>query len=116
MPRVFADEHLDPVVQRIALAAVLVAQRHQAERRMVAVGADDAQEFLLHELADRRVAVDMDVRLRPFDLEIDALDVGGGEGGLRRAPGVEPHEVQPVGFQNAEDPLPAPARRWADSR
>ena len=42
----------------------------------------------------------------PSDLEIDAFDVGGGEGGLRRAPGVEPHEVQPIGFQHAEDPLP----------
>ena len=42
----------------------------------------------------------------PSDLEIDAFDVGGGEGGLRRTPGVEPHEVQPVGFQYAEDPLP----------
>ena len=40
MARIFLAKHRDPPREGLVLAAVLVAQRHQAERRMVAVRAD----------------------------------------------------------------------------
>ncbi len=49
VPRVFAAEHVDPAGQQLGGAAVFVAQRHEAERRMVAVGARHALELGLQE-------------------------------------------------------------------
>ena len=36
------------------------------------------------------------IRLRAFSLNHDALEISGGKGALRRAPGMKPNEVQPV--------------------
>jgi len=49
VPRVFLDQHAHPAGEHFVRPAVLVAQGHQAERRVVAVGVHDAQELLLDE-------------------------------------------------------------------
>ena len=92
--------------EHFALAAVFVAERHQAKRGVVAVGADHAQEFRLGERVTLRADACVHIRLGRLSLDHDAFEVGRGKGRVGRAPRMKTNKIQAVGFFDLEDPPP----------
>ena len=86
-------------------AVRLVAVSHHDERGMVAVGTQNPLPFAIKPLVLRESAANRGPG-RAFDMIVETEFVGGRKGGFGRAEGVEPDVIQPVGFANADDPLP----------
>ena len=83
-----------------------VTQAEHGERRVIAVGLENAESFGPHVLAQHRVLSHGLVPDGKFDLQQEAGAVGGEEGGFRRTVGVEPEGVQAIVAGDAEDALP----------
>ena len=93
-----------PLRREALIMARLVARRKQDERRMIAVGGEDARGFVLQKLPRHRA-----VKIRPqaaFGLEVKAQFIRGFKRGFRWTPGVESHAVQPVILAGLENLLP----------
>ena len=93
----------DPVAGR------LIAGSHHHERRMIAVGVDDALRLVEQILVDIHAATQLDAMIGPrrtFRLQVDAQLVGRLEGSLWRAIAVETHHVEPVLLALTQDAQP----------
>ena len=98
------------LVHEREVSGQLVAQAQHGERRVVAVGFQDAKGLRAHELAERLVLAHLVGPHRQLDVQQEAGAVRRREGRFRRTPGMETEMVQPVGARNPEQPLPAPDR------
>ena len=106
VPRVPRAALRDQGVQR---AAGLVAHRHQRERRVVAVRFENTVEFVADELVALGLLAENRRVHRPqrhLDLKQKSQFIPCLERRLRRAPGMEPHMVEPVRPADAEHPPP----------
>ncbi len=90
------------------LAAGLVAVGHQQEGRVIAVGFEDAVGLVIDPLVHRLAVAEAGGLIGParLDLVIEPEFIRRDERRFRRTVGVEPKQVQPVAFGDADDALP----------
>lgn len=91
-----------------------VAPGKHDEGRMIAVNAQDRFRFAL-EIGPFRLVFESGfvIPIRQLRLQIHAFLIGGGEGGLRRTPGMEAVMVDSIRFRGLKQPLP---RRFVHGR
>ena len=91
-----AHLHLgDEGIEEVEVVLQLVAHTEQAERRMIAVVADDALVFVTQEVIDRAVAAQVGGPDGQLHTEIEAHLVGHLEGGIGRTPRMETQMIEP---------------------
>jgi len=109
--RVLALPVVHPLGQPGALILTrrLVAVGHERERRVVAVGLEDALPLLVQPRVQGAPVPDRGTLVGPggtLDLVVETQLVGGDERGLGGTPGVEADVIQPVGLADANDTPP----------
>jgi len=104
--RVPADQHVQPARQNFGFTLEFIAQRHQTERRMVAIGIHNTLILRGHKGIPCGIFTCINICHRPFRLNHNALDIRSREGSLRRTPRMETNMIESVGFFNLIDLAP----------